>query len=113
MKAIVYRGPKDFRLESVPDAVLRNDTEVLVRVTRTAICGSDLHLWHGGMPVAESGFAVGHEVVGVVEDAGRAVRTLRKGDRVLVACTTGCGTCAPCRELLPSACAVTTAGGAG
>jgi 2-desacetyl-2-hydroxyethyl bacteriochlorophyllide A dehydrogenase len=113
MKAIVYRGPKDFRLESVPDATLRSDTDAVVRVVRTAICGSDLHLWHGAMPVAESGFAVGHEVVGVVEDAGRAVRTLRKGDRVLVACTTGCGACAACRELLPSACPVTTAGGAG
>lgn len=112
MKAIVYHGPKDFRLDSVPDAALRDDSDVVVRVTRSAICGSDLHLWHGGMPVAETGFAVGHEVVGVVEDAGRAVRTLRKGDRVLVSCTTGCGTCAPCREHLASACPVTTANGA-
>jgi alcohol dehydrogenase len=113
MRAIVYHGPKDFRVESVPDAGLRADTDVVVRVTQTAICGSDLHLWHGAMPVAETGFAVGHEVVGVVEDAGRAVRTLRKGDRVLVSCTTGCGACTPCRDFLASACLVTTAGGAG
>jgi len=111
MKAIVYHGPKDFRVESIADPGLRDDADVLVRVTRSAICGSDLHLWHGGMPVAETGFAVGHEVVGVVEAAGRAVRTLRRGDRVLVSCTTGCGTCAPCRESLASACHVTTANG--
>jgi len=113
MKAIVYRGPKDFRLENVPDAALRDDDDVVVRVTKSAICGSDLHLWHGGMPVAESGFAVGHEVVGVVEDIGRSVRTVRKGDRVIVSCTTGCGSCVACHESLASACAVTTAGGAG
>jgi len=112
VRAIVYHGPKDFRVESVPDATLRADTDVLVRVTRSAICGSDLHLWHGGMPAAEQGFAVGHEFVGVVEDAGRAVRTVRKGDRVLVSCTNGCGSCVPCREGLYSACPVTTAGGA-
>jgi alcohol dehydrogenase len=112
MKAILYYGPKDFRFDSVADAALRDDSDVVVRVTRSAICGSDLHLWHGGMPVAEMGFAVGHEAVGVVEEAGRAVRTLRKGDRVLVSCTTGCGACAPCREQLASACSLTTAGGA-
>ena len=111
MKAIVYHGPKDFRVETVPDAGLRDDADVLVRVTRTAICGSDLHLWHG-MPVAETGFAVGHEVVGVVEAAGRSVRNLRKGDRVLVACTTGCGSCVACRDSLASACLVTAANGA-
>lgn len=112
MKAVVYHGPADFRFESVADAALRDPSDVVVRVSRTAICGSDLHLWHGGVPVLEQGFAVGHEFVGVVEDAGAAVRTVRRGDRVLVSCTTGCGTCAPCRDGLHSACPVTTAGGA-
>ncbi len=113
MKAIVYHGAEDFRFESVPDASLRDAGDALVRVTRTAICGSDLHLWHGaGLPLAEKGFAVGHEFVGVVEDVGLAVRGIRKGDRVLASCTTGCGSCAPCREQLHSACTVTTANGA-
>ena len=113
MKAIVYHGAEDFRFESVPDAKLRDASDALVRVTRTAICGSDLHLWHGaGLPLAETGFAVGHEFVGVVEDVGPGVRGIRKGDRVLASCTTGCGTCAPCREQLHSGCAVTTADGA-
>jgi threonine dehydrogenase-like Zn-dependent dehydrogenase len=112
MRAIVYHGPTDFRVESVADAALRDDTDAVVRVTKSAICGSDLHLWHGAMPVTERGFAVGHEFVGVVEDAGRAVRTLARGDRVLVSCTTGCGACPACRDGLASACRVTTANGA-
>jgi threonine dehydrogenase-like Zn-dependent dehydrogenase len=112
MKAIVYHGPADFRFESVADAALGADTDVVVRVTKSAICGSDLHLWHGGLPTPDRGFAVGHEFVGVVEEAGRSVRTVAKGDRVLVSCTTGCGACTACREGLASACPVTTAGGA-
>lgn len=113
MKAIVFHGPKDFRFESVPDASLRDATDALVRVTRTAICGSDLHLWHGaGLPIGENGFTVGHEFVGVVEDVGAGVHGIRKGDRVLASCTTGCGTCAPCRDQLHSGCTVTTANGA-
>ena len=110
MKAIVYHGHEDFRLEDVPDAKLRDETDVLLRVERTAICGSDLHLWHGPtLPVA--GFALGHEFLGVVEDAGSAVRTVKRGDRVLVSCTTGCGTCGFCRRGLYSGCPVATAGG--
>jgi 2-desacetyl-2-hydroxyethyl bacteriochlorophyllide A dehydrogenase len=111
MKAITYHGPEDFRLESVPDPVLKADTDALVRVSRSAICGSDLHLWHGGMPIPETGFAVGHEFIGVVEDVGRAVQGVRRGDRVLASCTAGCGTCASCRAELWSGCSVTLATG--
>ena len=110
MRAIVYHGAHDFRYEETKDPVLETETDVLVRVTRSAICGSDLHLWHG-LPVPDEGFPVGHEFVGVVEEAGRAVQTLRVGDRVFTACTLGCGTCESCRAGLYSACSVTTAGG--
>lgn len=110
MKAITYHAPRDFRYEDVPDPKLLADTDVLVRVTRSAICGSDLHLWHG-LPAPDRGFAVGHEFVGVVEESGPGVRSVRRGDRVLAACTTGCGLCASCRGGLFSGCSVTTAAG--
>lgn len=110
MKALVYHGAKDIRFEYAPDPCLETPRDALVRVTRAAICGSDLHLYRG-LPLPDTGFAVGHEAVGVVEDAGAAVDTLRRGDRVLISCTLGCGTCASCRAGLFSGCAVTTAGG--
>jgi threonine dehydrogenase-like Zn-dependent dehydrogenase len=111
MKAIVYHGHEDFRLEDVPDPKLTAATDALVRVEKTAICGSDLHLWHAPAYM-EQGFAMGHEFLGVVEDAGSAVQSVNKGDRVFVACTTGCGTCDSCRRGFYSGCKVTTEGGA-
>jgi threonine dehydrogenase-like Zn-dependent dehydrogenase len=111
MRGIVYHGPGDIRFESLPDPELRAPDDVVVRVSRSAICGSDLHVVHG-MPLPEQGFALGHEFVGVVEDVGPGVRRVRKGDRVLASCTTGCGHCVPCRRGLVSGCEVTTAGGA-
>jgi 2-desacetyl-2-hydroxyethyl bacteriochlorophyllide A dehydrogenase len=109
VKAIVYHGPHDFRIESVPDPGIESDTDVLLEVERTAICGSDLHLWHmEGYP--ENGFTVGHEFLGTVAEAGPAVQRFKKGDRVFVACTSGCGTCAACRQGLYSGCPVTTRG---
>lgn len=111
MRAIVYHGPRDIRHESVPDPSLQAPEDVVVRVTRTAICGSDLHVVHG-LPLPDRGFALGHEFVGVVEDVGSAVRRVRKGDRVLASCTTGCGRCVACGRGLLSACETTTAGGA-
>jgi S-(hydroxymethyl)glutathione dehydrogenase/alcohol dehydrogenase len=111
MKAIVFHGPNDLRYESTKDPSLEADSDVIVRVTRTAICGTDLHLLHGSLPVADRGFVAGHEFVGIVEDVGRAVQTLRVGDRVFSSCTVGCGTCELCRRDLYSGCPVTTAGG--
>jgi len=116
MKAIVYHGKEDFRYEETRDPRLESDTDAIVRVSRTAICGSDLHLWHGGLPegvAGAGGFAVGHEFVGIVEEAGRGLRGVKKGDRVLTSCTVGCGTCAMCRRGVFSGCKVMTAGGAG
>ena len=111
MRAIVYHGKEDMRVESVPDPGLQADTDVLVRVERTAICGSDLHLWHLDSPLGANGFVVGHEFLGTIEDAGRAVTGVAKGDRVLVSCTIGCGRCASCRRGVYSGCAMASQGG--
>lgn len=103
MRAVVYHGPGDFRVERVADPTLREPADALVRVTRTSICGSDLHLYHGP-ELPFRGFAVGHEGLGLVEETGPAVERLRPGQRVVVSCTAGCGECAACRRGLSSAC---------
>ncbi len=112
MKAVVYHGHEDMRVEQVPDAGLRDPTDVLVKVERTAICGSDLHLWHAPSgAIGQPGFTVGHECLGTVEAVGDAVQHVRRGDRVLVSCTLGCGHCAPCRRGNHGGCRVTTDNG--
>ena len=80
MQAIVYHGTRDFRFEQVPDPVRQEDTDVVVRVERTAICGSDLHIWHGD-PLPATGFAMGHEFLGTIEDVGPGVQQHQRGDR--------------------------------
>src|SRR5688572_11597476 len=111
MRAIVYHGKEDMRVETVPDPGLQHDGDVLLRVERTAICGSDLHLWHLDSLFGANGFVVGHEFLGTIEDVGRGVATLAKGDRVLVSCTIGCGRCASCRRRVYSGCSNATMGG--
>ena len=114
MKAIVYHGKQDFRYENTADPKLEGESDAIVRVSRTAICGSDLHLWHGGLGDTigtADGFAVGHEFLGIVEETGRGVRGFKKGDRVLASCTVGCGDCALCRRGVYSGCVTMTQGG--
>ena len=110
MQAIVYHGPRDFRVDGIPDPEIREPTDAVVRIERTAICGSDLHLWHGE-PLPFSDFAMGHEFLGVVEDVGADVRRFARGDRVLVSCTTGCGSCAMCHDHLYTGCLTTSGKG--
>ena len=110
MKGIVYHGHEDMRVETTDEPKLQDDRDVVVRTTRTAICGSDLHAWHGPtLPV--TGFTMGHEFVGVVEDVGRDVRRFRRGDRVLASCTTACGECGLCRRGMFAGCSRTTSAG--
>ena len=104
MRAIVYRGPNDIRLETVPEPALRGPDDAIVRVTAASICGSDLHVLHGLMPKMEPGAIIGHEFVGVVESVGSAVKRFKPGDRVVGPAAVWCGHCRACRKGLTSAC---------
>lgn len=97
MKALVFHDVGDIRLEDVPDPEIREPSDALVRITGSAICGTDLHMVRGTMPGMEEGTVLGHEAVGVVEEVGDSVRNLRPGDRVVVPSTIACGTCSYCR----------------
>src|SRR4051812_17799907 len=104
MKAIVWHGTGDVRCETVPDAKIEEPTDAVVRITSTAICGSALHLYDGFMPTMKSGDVLGHEPMGIVEEAGRDVKNLRKGDRVVIPFTICCGSCFFCQKQLWSCC---------
>ncbi|MCC8363370.1 glutathione-dependent formaldehyde dehydrogenase [Lysobacter sp. A6] len=110
MKALTYQGAHDVRVETVPDPTLEADDDILLRVTATAICGSDLHLYRGKVPGMKDGDILGHEFMGVVEDVGRGVTKLRKGDRVVVPFTISCGDCFFCERSLYAACETTNPG---
>lgn len=96
MRANCWIGKKDVRVETVPDPKILNQSDVIVRVTSTAICGSDLHLYNGFVPTMESGDILGHEFMGEVVETGRNVRNLRKGDRIVVPFPIACGACLSC-----------------
>src|ERR1700712_5669218 len=89
MKAVVWHGVGDIRLDTVPDKTIEQSTDAVIRITRSAICGTDLHMVRGTMP--------GHEAVGVVEAVGDDVRNFTPGERVVVGSTIGCGICSYCR----------------
>jgi threonine dehydrogenase-like Zn-dependent dehydrogenase len=97
VKAVVWHGTGDIRIDDVPDPKILEPSDAIIRVTRSAICGTDLHLVRGTMPGMQPGTILGHEAVGVVEDVGPAVRGFSPGDRVVVTSTIGCGTCSYCR----------------
>ena len=98
MRALVYHGPGAKAWEDVPKPEIIADTDAIVRVDTTTICGTDLHILKGDVPVVTDGRILGHEAVGTVESVGRGVKTVKPGDRVLVSCITVCGTCRFCRE---------------
>ncbi len=102
MRATVLNGPRDVSLETVPDPVLPGPEGIVVTVERTAICGSDLHLFHD-VPTG-SGIRLGHEAIGTVAEVGAHVRNVARGDRVLVSGVIGCGTCGPCLAGQPNIC---------
>jgi len=104
MKALVYHGKRDVRVETVPDPTILNPRDCIVRVTSTAICGSDLHLYNGYIKTLSEGDILGHEFMGEVVDVGREVKKIRPGDRVLVPCVIACGKCLYCQQELWSCC---------
>ena len=104
MQAIIYHGPADFRIERVPDPQLAAGTDALVQVELAAICGSDLHVWHGRETGLDPGTVMGHEFVGQVVETGSAVTRFRPGDRVVSPFTTNCGECFYCGSGLTARC---------
>lgn len=97
MKAVTWHGVGDIRLDTVPDPSIKDPTDAIVRITTSAICGTDLHFLRGSVSGLRPGIVLGHEAVGVVEEVGREVRNFRPGDRVVVASTIACGFCSYCR----------------
>lgn len=104
MKALTYHGTKDVRVETVPDPRIEQPDDILLRVTSTAICGSDLHLYRGKVPGMESGDILGHEFMGIVEETGPEVTQVSKGDRVVIPFTISCGHCYFCEKDLTASC---------
>jgi len=97
MKAVVFRGIGDIRLENVKEPKIKQEQDAIIRITASAICGTDLHMVRGTMPGMKPGTILGHEAVGVIEEIGSSVRNLRVGDRVVVGSTIACGNCSYCR----------------
>jgi threonine dehydrogenase-like Zn-dependent dehydrogenase len=104
MKALVWHGTNDVRVERVPDPHLLNPRDAIIKVTTTAICGSDLHLLDGFIPTMKAGDILGHEFMGEVVEVGNGNQKLKIGDRVVVPFTIACGSCFFCERQLWSAC---------
>jgi threonine dehydrogenase-like Zn-dependent dehydrogenase len=104
MRALCWHGKEDIRVDTVPDPQIRDPRDIIVKISSTAICGSDLHIYGGFVPSMEEGDIVGHEPMGEVVEVGPDVKTLRRGDRVVVPFTISCGTCFFCRKQMFSLC---------
>jgi threonine dehydrogenase-like Zn-dependent dehydrogenase len=104
MKAICWHGKKDVRVETVPEPKLLNKRDAILKISLTAICGSDLHLYHGVIPTMKEGDILGHEFMGEVVEVGTEVPNLKKGDRVVVPFCIACGNCFFCENQMTSLC---------
>src|SRR4051812_17900084 len=109
MKAVVWHGKEDVRVDEVPDPAIQQPTDAIVRITSSAICGSDLHLYGGKVIKLEEGDILGHEPMGVVEEVGADVNGLARGDRVVIPFNISCGRCFYCEQQLYSQCETTAA----
>src|SRR4028118_587255 len=104
MKAVCWHGANDVRVETVPDPKILNPRDAIIKITSTAICGSDLHIYDGYIPTMQPGDIIGHEFMGEVVEVGRDVRNLTIGDRVVVPSVIGCGHCHYCARGMWSLC---------
>ena len=104
MKAVVWKGNTDVRVEVVPEPKILNSRDAIVKITLTAICGSDLHLYNGWIPAMKSGDILGHEFMGEIVEVGKDIKNLKKGDRVVVPFDISCGGCFFCQNKLFSLC---------
>jgi alcohol dehydrogenase len=104
MKAVVYHGPGNKSLDTVPVPKVQKPTDAVVRIVKTTICGTDLHILKGDVPAVEKGRILGHEGVGIIESVGDAVSNFKPGDRVLISCITSCGKCEYCKQQMYSHC---------
>lgn len=104
MNALVYHGAGKKALQDMPKPALQEASDAIVRITKTTICGTDLHILKGDVPTVTEGRILGHEGVGIIEEAGTSVTRFRKGDRVIISCITSCGKCEYCRRGMCSHC---------
>ena len=104
MKALVYHGPGKRALEDKPKPAIKAPTDAIVKITKTTICGTDLHIMKGDVPTVTDGRILGHEGVGIIEQVGGSVSSFKVGDRVLISCITSCGRCANCKKGMYSHC---------
>lgn len=96
MRALTYHGANSVKVDTVPDPEIQEADDIILKVTATAICGSDLHLYRGKIPTVEHGDIFGHEFMGIVEETGPAVTAVQKGDRVVIPFVIACGSCFFC-----------------
>ncbi|HTS44838.1 MAG TPA: zinc-dependent alcohol dehydrogenase family protein [Puia sp.] len=104
MKALVYHGPNSKSWEEKPKPVIQQPTDAIVKITKTTICGTDLHILKGDVPEVIDGRILGHEGVGIIEETGNAVTNFKKGDHVLISCISSCGKCDYCKRGMYSHC---------
>lgn len=110
MRALTYHGSHDVRVDTMPDPTIQESDDIILKITATAICGSDLHLYRGKIPGTEEGDIFGHEFMGIVEETGTEVTAVSKGDRVVIPFVIACGSCFFCSLSLYSACETTNTG---
>ena len=103
MRAVTYQGTKDIQVKEVKDPTIQKNDDIIVRITSTAICGSDLHIYVGALPT-EKNYVIGHEPMGIVEEVGSEVTKVKKGDRVVLPFNISCGHCYYCEHQLESQC---------